>query len=103
MKIIPKCKKCDKPISLIWLLFSNENKNYRCSSCGSMHQWSKNSNAIFGLIVLSWIVLNGIARYFFVETIPRIIVSLFLLLLIIYIFKLTRFTLAIQAKTNEKT
>lgn len=101
MKFIPECKKCNKPIPLVWFLISNENKKYSCSSCGTEHQWSKRTNDILGLLVLFWIVLNGVARYFFAESMPRLIIGFIILLFIIYIFKLTRLTLV--PRTNEKT
>jgi len=103
MKIIPECKKCNKPIPLIWFLFSSENKNFTCSSCGAVHQWTKSTGTILGLIVLFWVVLNGISRYYFLGSMPRLVISSFLLILIIYLFKLTRIALTAQTQTNEKT
>lgn len=84
--MIPKCLNCSANISLSWFIISLMTTRYRCTSCGSLHEFTNRHRYLGVFFVLPLIFLVNLTESFITSSVLRVIllisVAVFIMMLI---------------------
>lgn len=84
--MLPKCLKCSANISLSWFIISLMSTRYRCTSCGSLHEFTNRHRYLGVFFVLPLILLVNLTESFITSNVLRVIllisVAVFIMILI---------------------
>jgi CXXC-20-CXXC protein len=67
--MLPKCPKCENPVSLSWILSSLHQTKYACPNCGTILKWNTRRRIVssfggIGVIVYSLLSYFNLTTWF---------------------------------------